>query len=72
MDGLDPEEGPRGPGDQASPWLPFSLWEDQCIREAEEAESQFNSDLEANNHRLWIHFQASACSIAQLYKGKVI
>lgn len=71
MEGCETEQEPCGPGDQASPWSTFAPWEDQCMREAEEAESQFNSDLEANNHRLWIHFRASACSVAQLYKGKV-
>lgn len=51
----------------------FSLWEEQCLREVEETadqERQILSERDAINQRLWLLFQASACSIAQLYKGK--
>lgn len=53
----------------------FSLWEEQCFREAEDTadqERQIISEREAINQRLWMLFQASACSIAQLYKGKCL
>lgn len=71
MEGCEPEKESCGPVDQASPWSPFVAWEDQCLREAEEFDRQFHSELEAKNHRLWINFQSSACSIAQLFKGKL-
>ena len=51
----------------------FSLWEQQFSREAEDVadqERQILSEREAVDQRLWLLFQASACSIAQLYKGK--
>ena len=50
----------------------FSLWEQECFREAEDSadqERQILTERDAINHRLWLLFQASACSIAQLYKG---
>lgn len=51
----------------------FSLWEEECMREAEtsiDVESHLTSEKDSINHRLWLLFQASACSIAQLYKGR--
>lgn len=51
----------------------FSLWEEQCFREVEDSADQerhIASEKEAVSQRLWLLFQASACSVAQLYKGK--
>lgn len=52
----------------------FSLWEEQCFREAEDSvdqERQLVSEKDAINQRLWLLFQSSACSIAQLYRGMI-
>lgn len=61
----------RDDDDGASWGSSFSLWEEQIIREMEVngVESQMTSEKDASNHRLWLLFQASACSIAQLYRG---
>jgi len=64
----------RDDDDGASWGSGFSLWEEQIIRETEMngVESQMTSEKDASNHRLWLLFQASACSIAQLYRGKSV
>jgi len=62
----------RDDDDGASWGSGFSLWEEQIIRETEmnDVESQMTSEKDASNHRLWLLFQASACSIAQLYRDR--
>lgn len=53
----------------------FSLFEEECLRESESSldlENHMTSERESGNHRMWLLFQASACSIAQLYKGMLL
>lgn len=58
---------------QSSGWASgLSLWEEECFRAVEDSadqERQIQLERETVNQRLWLLFQASACSIAQLYKG---
>lgn len=67
----DGEEGNDHSGE--SSWGSLSLFEEECLRESESSldlDSHLTSEREAMNHKMWLLFQASACSIAQLYKGK--
>lgn len=63
----------REDGEESGWGSTFSLWEEECFREAEsthDVDSHLTSEKDSVNHRLWLLFQASAFSIAQLYKGE--
>lgn len=52
----------------------FSTWEEQLLVEADNeplSETQFNNCLRHSDQRLWILFQNTAASIAQLYKERI-
>jgi hypothetical protein len=77
MDQSNPSDDPSHISDsevQSSGWT-SGLWEEECFRAVEDSadqERQIQLERDAVNQRLWLLFQASACSIAQLYKGNVV
>ena len=52
----------------------FNAWEEECassIEQNTELEKQVNFEKDNCSQKLWLTFQNAACSVAQLYKGKL-
>lgn len=53
----------------------FSNFEDECLEDLDtepNMDARIQTEQEFANQKLWMAFQNSATSVAQLYKGKLI